>query len=932
MDIKKTLTLILLVLIAATVFGFGKNKIHYKTFDWFIKESEHFKVYYYNADEVRLLEIVEMLESAYKNHSEYLQVQLKDKAPVILYETHRDFEQTNIISGFLPPQVEGFSELLMNRLVVPIDSPNDELEALIWHELTHIFQYRIFRSSILTKEPPMWFMEGLAEHMSNRWDMKGEMVLRDAIMNNHFYTLQQMEHFYYTPNVYQCYKESQSFIDWFVETYGVDKLRKMIRYLRRPGQFNLNQVFKKTVGLSYRQINDKWYGDLKKKYWPTIKELESPDIDYSPPIFEDMFYDETWLQPVFFPSGATLAGITTKNGKLDIYIFSREDQESKKDNKYHEKVIKRLTPMTTNAFEYLIVEENSLNISRDGRKLAVFARDGKSDVLLIFNIFNKSFKKIRFESVLKPRHPFFMDSDSIFFTGEQDGGREVFFYDIESGGLEKITDKKGFINFVNYDHNTGLLYYSRRVSGLDKLFSYDLSNDEETQLTFGLGNDVEPSLSHDGTRIVFTSDRVHDIPNLFIYDNKTRLSTQITNTLGGNFMAAFSPDGKDIAFTSFYDGAYKTYVKPISALGEFSKFNETPPEEIEKPTTEEFPNVSFLKNVKKYNLQLKATNVSSYITYENGILENYSNITLSDMLGDLRIEINIDAIRQFNNFYAYVFMQRYRLNWGVVIFNQREDYYFWDPDSFGSKGQYGAALIGIYPLSKYRRLEAEVQYGLNYWDILFQNLYGFPAEKRVLATTLTFISDTTTPGFFSYNGGNRFLLSFSRGFPLSENYYDVMNVRADFMKYWKLTFRSTMAFRFFGYSSFGADKDYIYLGGIGSIRGYYPMSIYGNNAFFANLELRIPFIDIIRFAGLFDLYYIRGLFFVDVGDAWLGDSFHGISEENGQYRFDDLQGSLGFGIRFRWGYFDLMFDFAKRWDLYKVYPKTYFQFNIGSDF
>ena len=204
---------------------------------------------------------------------------------------------------------------------------------------------------------------------------------------------------------------------------------------------------------------------------------------------------------------------------------------------------------------------------------------------------------MRFESVLKPRHPFFMDSDSIFFTGEQDGGREVFLYDLKTRNLAKITDKKGFINYVNYDHKTGLLYYSRRLNGLDKIFCFDISNDEETQLTFGLGNDVEPSLSQDGTRIVFTSDRVQDIPNLFIFDIEARMSTQITNTLGGNFMAAFSPDGEDIAFTSFYNGAYKTYVKPLSSFGEFSKFNETPPEKIEKPITEEFPNVSFLKNV-----------------------------------------------------------------------------------------------------------------------------------------------------------------------------------------------------------------------------------------------------------------------------------------------------------------------------------------------
>ena len=69
-----------------------------------------------------------------------------------------------------------------------------------------------------------------------------------------------------------------------------------------------------------------------------------------------------------------------------------------------------------------------------------------------------------------------------------------------------------------------------------------------------------------------------------------------------------------------------------------------------------------------------------------------------------------------------------------------------------------------------------------------------------------------------------------------------------------------------------------------------------------------------------------------MGDAWVDDDFHPFTEVNGSYRFDDLKGSLGFGLRFRMGYFDLMFDFAKRWDMFKVYPKTYFQFNVGVDF
>ncbi len=883
-----------------------------------MKESEHFNIYYYETDDEQLLSIVEILESAYNHHSSYLHFNFKDKTTVILYRTHRDFEQTNILSGFLPPQVGGFADVLMNRLVVPIDAPYEELKPLLWHELTHIFQYHIFKSSIVSRQPPMWFMEGTAEHLSQHWDMKGIMVLRDTIMNGHFFTLSEMENFYYTPNVYQCYKESQSFIDWFVDVYGVEKLRKMIRYLKRPAQYNLNQVFKKTVDQSYKEINDRWYNYLKKKYWPKIKDSEEPNIDYGRPILSEKLGRDLWLQPVYFPSGEILAGITNKNNTLDIYFYNNKGN----------KIIKRLTPLSPKRYEYLIVEENSMDISPDGRKLAIFARDGKSDVLLVFNIFDGKYKKYRFNDILKPRHPCWKNGNDLFFTGEVSGGRNIFLYDFKDKP-QQITFQKAFINYVNYDRSKNIVYYTKRVNRFDKIFSLSLNTNEEVQLTYRIGNDVEISLSSDGKKILFTSDRFQNIPNLYIYDIEKKATSRITSTLGGNFMAKFSPDGKEIAFTSYYNSSYKTYIKEVK---DFKIYKE----EIENkvPTTIEkrdYANIKFLKNIKKYKLKLRATNVSSYLTYENGVLENYSNITLSDIFGNVRVALNIDAIRQFNNFYIYAFDQTHRLNYGLAFYNQRKDYYFWDEGKTSSQGNFGGALLFLYPTSKYRRFELEVQFAKLYWGSLFRNM-GFPSEKRVFSTTLNFVSDTTKPGFFTYNHGSRYILSLTRGYPLTDTYYDVYNAMVDYRRYWKLTFRGTLAWHLLGYSSFGRDKDYIYLGGIGSVRGYSPMSIYGSNAAFSSLEMRIPFIDIIRFAGLFDLYYIRGLLFMDVGDAWNDDNFHAFKKVDNNLCFDDLKGSVGFGIRFRWGYFDLMFDFAKKWNFYKVYPKTIFQFNIGTDF
>ena len=916
----KHFLLFLLLFSSVNIFSFGQNKLYYKNFKWYIKESKHFKIFYYKSEENRLLEIVNILENAYADHSKVLKYEIKEKTIVIIYKTHKDFEQTNIISGFVPPQVQGFAEVLMKRLVIPVDAPHEELRALVWHELTHIFQYHILKNRLLSKEPPMWFMEGTAEFFSRHWDMTGKMVLRDAVMNNNFYSLQQMENFYYTPNVFQCYKESQSFIEWFYNKYGIEKFRKLVRYMRNVGKMSLKQIFKKVTGFSYKRNNDMWYNFLKKTNWPKIENEEDPDVDYGEPVLNELYSRDIWIQPVFYPSGAMVAAITNKNGKLDIYAVKSDGL----------KLVKRITPLATNKYEYLIVENNSMSISPDGENLAIFARDGRSDILLIFNLMTNAFKKYRFNDILKPRFPVWKSKNDLFFTGEHKGGREIFQFSIRTKHTKQITRDTGFIQYIAYDHNKDGIYFTKSLNKYKNIFYLDLKSKIEKQITFSKSWDVQLSLSRDGKRLVFVSDRSNKIPNLFLMDMDTGEIKQLTNVTVANIMPNISPDGTRIAFTSYKHGFYKTYIRKVKDFKVFKTFHDNP-QNVYTQSKVNY-NVEFLRNVKKYKLKFYPINAGSYVTYENGIIENYSNITLTDILGDHVISLTIDAIRQFNNFYMYYFDQSRRLNWGFVGYNRRQDYYFRDINTTGYEGNWGASFISQYAFDKYDRLEFELKYGFKYYDSTFQIYFNYPSVKRMLGTTINYVHDNTKPGFFTYNQGSRYMLSFSGSAPLTDNYYDSYNLLLDYRKYMKVTMRSTLAYRLFGYTSWGNDPNYIYLGGIGSIRGYYPMSIFGNNGFFSNLELRIPFIDILRLSGIFNFYYIRGLFFWDIGDAWHNKDFHGFNKTKNGYVFDDIKSSIGFGIRFSVGYFDLMFDFAKRWDFQRIDPHTYFQFDISTDF
>src|SRR6266581_4398227 len=165
---------------------FGENKIVYDNFDWKIYHSTHFTIYFYDAEKDKLQKVTSYAESAYDERSRQLNFQIPKPINLIYYATHSDFEQTNTLLNFIPEGVGAFSLPSRNRMVLPIDLPDEKLQQLIGHELTHVFQFEIlFGGNYIraaTTNAPQWFMEGMASYFGNDEDNKDRMVLRDAVL------------------------------------------------------------------------------------------------------------------------------------------------------------------------------------------------------------------------------------------------------------------------------------------------------------------------------------------------------------------------------------------------------------------------------------------------------------------------------------------------------------------------------------------------------------------------------------------------------------------------------------------------------------------------------------------------------------------------------------------------------------------------------
>ena len=88
---------------------FGKNKVHYKIFKWATLETDHFTIYFYRGEERLAQHTEKMAERAYQYLSTILDHQFFEKIPLIIYASSDDFQQTEIIPGFLDEGIGLFS-------------------------------------------------------------------------------------------------------------------------------------------------------------------------------------------------------------------------------------------------------------------------------------------------------------------------------------------------------------------------------------------------------------------------------------------------------------------------------------------------------------------------------------------------------------------------------------------------------------------------------------------------------------------------------------------------------------------------------------------------------------------------------------------------------------------------------------------------------
>ena len=936
---KKYITLILLlILFPSYAWGFGKNKVTRQEFDWFIHRTEHFEIYYYPG-EARLVTIMAgIAEDAYDKISQDLGHDIRDRTPFILYKSHTDFRETNIILEELSEGVGGFAEFFKHRIVIPFTGSMKQFHEVIFHELTHIFQYDIIyqkpMARIYTGEflysPPIWFIEGMAEYMAEDMDATGEMVLRNAVVGNSIAPLTQLQDFSVLGSqVYLGYKEGESAINYLVQTYGEDKLADILVELRHHRTKDLNFAFKSTLGVSVEQFDKDWRLMLKKKYWPLIVQKQMPDEVATQLTGKKDRANN--FKPVWSKSGDLIAYITTEEGYYEIRIISA------KDGKLFSKVSKRFHG---SKYEDIRTEGAGLSWSPDGDKIAFIAKNKGTEYLFVQNIITDEIQRIRLNFDASYSPTWAPDNERLAFGALKDGKTDIYVVSIQTHAIAQLTFDPFDDRHPNWHPKEDKIVYSSEREGYYKLVVLDLNATTQTLITPAKYDVLSPSWTPDGGQISFGSDR-NGIFDLYLIDSEGNNLTRLTNTMTSYFNPSLSPDGKKMLFSAYHDGRQDVFLMNMDkALNETIDVPTFKPEPITITEVLEKPRRIARK---KYATRMMLDAIfTDFQLSSDGVLRNITQLIASDMMGNHRFGLDMSnqsgaLAPDFVASYAYLAK---RADYGVSLFNYHE--YHSVLTDYGYYGilQRKTGLIGglSYPLDRYRRIELK--------SLIYSTPYSFnfnvedPNDRGLLTIGgASYIKDTTRWNEFGPHTGVRYNLDLERSFK-SLGDLGFTNLSFDGRRYFQLGKRSSFATRLLCAGSFGQDHSLFYLGGIDTLRGYDYEELVGTRAGLLNLELRMPFIDELRFGWPFAwaIYGIRGILFADFGTVWSEEQFgpenryRTWERRKNQIRLIDIKGAIGVGLRLRLGFFSLDFDIAKKTDLAEIYPETKFHFGLRQEF
>ena len=901
--------------------------------------------------------------------------------------------------------------MFKNRVVVPYEGSYEQFRHVIHHELVHaVMNDMLYGGSIQSlvsgsvTQVPLWFAEGIAEYASQRWNTQLDMVVRDATLTGYLPPIEWLDYF--------PYQGGASVFRYISHKYGSQKISEIMHKVK--GSFNFESAFRSALGIDFKELTEEWQREMKREYWPDIADRKEPSeiakalTDH----LEERNYVNT--SPAISPMGDKLVFLSNMDGKMSIYLMDvlekkviRRLIKGETDVDFEELHFlepgfgwspdgKKITLAAKAGdqdalYVYDLIEDDfeqykfnldgifSSSWSPTSKEIAfVGNKDGASDIYL-FNVETEEISNIT--------NDVFSDTDP---SWSPDGQRIAF----TSDRGEYITGRYNPGNFDMHSHP----YWNEDIYIVDKTGA-NMVRITNTEVVDG-----SPLFAPDENILVYVSEQ-NGVSNIYVHDLETNESWPITNLITGAFQLSWDKSAQKLAFSSFYKGGWDVFllknpldldrvslaptqyfqrvakeksstlassdVKKIKdddtgdkapIVNDFSRYvfanmERSEPRKKEKISLDksEYKHASGEYKINNYKIKFSPDIINGAAGYDTFFgLQGYTQIALSDMLGNHKIFIGTNLVfdlRNSNISFQYWYLPN-RIDYGFGAFHT-SNFFSTSFEGLVRFRSFGANLTMSMPFSKFTRIDAR----LTWFNVNLEYLQiPRPTQKvRTILPSLELVNDQVEWGMTGPSHGRRYSLSYLLSPKYSKEGLEFQTIKFDYRQYVHIARNYSLAFRVNAGASVGKNPQTFILGGVSNwinpafrlnyridsiedvffsefvtpLRGapFYEQT--GQNFGIMNFEFRFPLIPYLEL-GLppIRLGNIQGALFTDVGSAWNSNEKWVPIKDN---RLQSLVSGYGVGARIFFLGFLLRFDVAWRYDLEKSSKPIYY-WSLGADF
>ena len=563
----------------------GKNQVRYFDFNWrdydFLDDdgSAGIRYYFYDREYPVARVAAGLVRQSWQYLSDRFQYKPSFKVPYILYNSYREFLETNVFE--VQEGTLGVTSPQDLRMIQSYSGERAAFNHTSTHEMTHQFMIQKVAEraqSAGLESPinafPLWFIEGLAEYYA--WgqviDPETDMWLRDIVLNPNGeigYDIPTLEEdrpysFLYT------YKYGQAKLVFLAETYGekviqglLDQSPRLSGSVRRGDtREGFMQLLGRIAGEQPAQMNARWIEWLRKRTLPAYlaSRQSLPDVT------EFKLPDELdWLVSTTDGNLLLYRGGERETGRAKLVLLDRRDPSSAKQLAIDQQ------PGTESLH---IILKSVMAVHDTG--VAWFAQSGDSDYLhyrtlrreeiqqedsprkqIDLHLGNERIINVVRDGLIEAGDPTFSPDGTrlAFFGLDRDGKEDIYTLDLAAKDAHcvRLTEDLYSERDLSWGED-GIVYASDATeSGKYNLFRINPDDGTRERLTDAPVDQRGP-IALAGKAVVFTSEAGGKNDLWFLQNGRIKRVTDFATSIQH---AALAPQG--LYGVSFYGARYRLF-------------------------------------------------------------------------------------------------------------------------------------------------------------------------------------------------------------------------------------------------------------------------------------------------------------------------------------------------------------------------------------